>query len=91
MGSQPTSATTPATPSTTPVALPAVKASPVQIAATTAVNSTVVEFRMAASEAVSSISAKAIREKGMAEFTSPRIRNLLQWARALGSLPMATP
>jgi hypothetical protein len=46
---------------------------------------------MAAREAVSSISAKAMSEKGMAEFTNPRIKNPLQCVLSLGRRPMIAP
>jgi hypothetical protein len=52
MGSQPTSTATPTIPRITPTTFLIVKGSPIQTAATSAVNSTVVEFRMAAREAV---------------------------------------
>jgi hypothetical protein len=52
MGSHPTSTVTPKIPSTTPKTFLAVKGSPIHTADTTAVNITVVEFRIAASEAV---------------------------------------
>ena len=67
----------------------AVRASPIHTAATIAVNITVVEFRMAAREAVRCISAAEIREKGTAAFKNPRTRNDLHRPRIFGMLPTA--
>jgi hypothetical protein len=53
------------------------------------VNITVVEFRMAAREAVRCISAAEIREKGTAAFKNPRTRNDLHRDRIFGMLPAA--
>ncbi len=50
-----------------PTSFLAVRASPIHTAATIAVNITVVEFRMAAREAVRFISAALMRQKGIAD------------------------
>jgi hypothetical protein len=50
---------------------------------------TVVEFRMAAREAVRWISAAEIREKGKAAFKKPRTRNDLHRVRIFGMRPIA--
>jgi hypothetical protein len=49
----------------------------------------VVEFRMAASEAVRCISAVEIMQKGTAAFMNPRTRNDLHLLRILGRRPAA--
>jgi hypothetical protein len=67
----------------------AVRGSPIHTAATIAVNITVVEFRMAAREAVRCISAAEIREKGTAALKNPRKRNDLHRFRIFGMLPTA--
>jgi hypothetical protein len=53
------------------------------------VNITVVEFRMAAREAVKCISAAEIRENGTAAFMNPRTRNDLHRPRIFGMRPAA--
>src|SRR4028118_1850488 len=70
-GSQPTSTATPTTPRSTPEIFLAVSGSPSQKAATSAVNITVVEFRMAASDAVKCTSAAEISENGTAVLKNP--------------------
>src|SRR4028119_821998 len=70
-GSQPTSTATPKMPSKMPRIFFGVSGSPIQKAATSAVNSTVVEFRMAAREAVRWTSEAEIKEKGTAVFANP--------------------
>ena len=87
MGSHPTSTVTPTIPSATPASFLAVRASPIHTAATTAVNITVVEFRMAAREAVRFISAALMREKGIATFTAPRSANCFQRLSSFGRRP----
>ena len=66
-GSQPTRTVTPKIPMTIPKSFLAVMASPIHTAATIAVNITVVEFSMAAREAVKYISAAEMSEKGTAD------------------------
>ena len=64
MGAHPTSTATPTIPSTSPATFLAESASPAQAAATTAPNSGVVEFRIAASEAVRATSDAAMSAMG---------------------------
>src|SRR5919202_3033157 len=87
IGVHPTSTATPTIPVTSPITFPFVRDSPIHAAATTAVNSAVVEFRMAAREAVRLISEAAMSEKGIAALQVPSIRNSFQRARSFGRRP----
>jgi hypothetical protein len=76
---------TPTIPRIIPTTFLAVRVSPIHTAVTIAVNITVVEFRMAAREAVRWISAAEIKEKGTAAFKNPRARNDLHRPRIFGT------
>jgi hypothetical protein len=81
---------TPKIPRTIPESFLAVRASPIHTAPTIAVNITVVEFSMAAREAVRCISAAEMSEKGTAELKNPSTRNDLHLLRIFGMRPTAS-
>ncbi len=90
MGVHPTSTATPTIPRASPPTFLAESASPAHTAATTALNSGVVELRMAASEAVRATSDAAMSVKGAAALTHPSTKNSLQRGRSAGRRPTAT-